>query len=106
AACDAVLGSSGHEPFGLVGLEAMAAGGLVFTGATGEDYATDGHTSIVVDTDSPDEIAGAVSSMRANPARAAAIREAARERAAVFTWDRMVPTLISKVHLLARPMWS
>ncbi len=104
AASDAVLANSGHEPFGLVGLEAMAAGGLVFTGATGEDYATDGHTSIVVDTDSPDEIAGAVSSMRANPARAAAIREAARERAAVFTWDQIVRILMSKVHFVARSM--
>ena len=31
AACDAVLANSGHEPFGLVGLEVMAAGGLAVT---------------------------------------------------------------------------
>ena len=36
---DAMLQNSGREPFGLVGLEVMAAGGLVFTGATGEESA-------------------------------------------------------------------
>ena len=39
AGADATLANSGHEPFGLVGLEVMAAGGLAFTGSTGEDYA-------------------------------------------------------------------
>ncbi len=34
-ACDAVLANSGHEPFGLVGLEVMAAGGIAVTGPTG-----------------------------------------------------------------------
>lgn len=102
AAADAVLANSGHEPFGLVGLEAMAAGGLVLTGATGEDYVTDGHTSVVVDTDSPDEIAGAVLSLRSNPARAVAIRAAARERASVFTWNLIVRILMGKIRFVAR----
>jgi hypothetical protein len=42
---DAVLANSGHEPFGLVGLETMAAGGLACTGATGEDYAVPGRNA-------------------------------------------------------------
>ena len=33
-AATAVLANSGHEPFGLVGLEAMAAGGVAVVGAT------------------------------------------------------------------------
>src|SRR5205807_10074409 len=37
AAATAVVANSGHEPFGLVGLEAMAAGGVAFVGATGEE---------------------------------------------------------------------
>lgn len=45
-ASDGVLANSGIEPFGLVGLEAMACGGLSFLGATGEDYATPGHDAI------------------------------------------------------------
>jgi glycosyltransferase involved in cell wall biosynthesis len=36
-AADAVLANSAHEPFGLVGLEAMAVGGLACTGCSGED---------------------------------------------------------------------
>lgn len=32
AAADVVLANSNHEPFGLLGLETMAAGGVVFTG--------------------------------------------------------------------------
>ena len=35
SACDAVLANSGHEPFGLVGLEVMGAGGIPVTGSTG-----------------------------------------------------------------------
>lgn len=104
AASDAVLANSGHEPFGLVGLEAMAAGGLVFTGATGEDFATDGHSAVAVDTDAPDEIAGAVLAVHADPAFAAALRRAAHARAAVFTWDQVVHVLLSKVNFVARSM--
>lgn len=102
AASDAVLANSGHEPFGLVGLEAMAAGGLVFTGATGEEYATDGHSAVVVDTDAPDEIAGAVLAARADPALGQRLRRAARERAAVFTWDQVIHVLLSKIQFVAR----
>ncbi|HEX3867819.1 MAG TPA: hypothetical protein VHV78_13750, partial [Gemmatimonadaceae bacterium] len=42
AASDGVLANSVSEPFGLVGLEAMAAGGVAYTGGTGEDYAVGG----------------------------------------------------------------
>src|SRR6266702_2867643 len=38
-AADATLANSGHEPFGLVALEVMAAEGIAVTGSTGEDYA-------------------------------------------------------------------
>ena len=38
-ASDAVVANSVMEPFGLVGLEAMAAGGVAVVGTTGEDYA-------------------------------------------------------------------
>src|SRR4030095_2167340 len=43
-AAAAVLANSGHEPFGLVGLEAMAAAGVARTGISGEDYARPGNT--------------------------------------------------------------
>jgi glycosyltransferase involved in cell wall biosynthesis len=50
AAADAVMANSGHEPFGLVGLEVMAAGGIVFTGTTGEEYTLGGRSAIALDT--------------------------------------------------------
>ena len=46
ATADGVLANSGHEPFGLVGLEAMAARGLLFTGTTGEEYTLGGQCAI------------------------------------------------------------
>ena len=57
AAADAVLANSVSEPFGLVGLEAMAAGAVVVTGGTGEDYAVSGRNAVVLETLDPDEIA-------------------------------------------------
>ncbi len=100
AAADAVLANSGHEPFGLVGLEAMAAGGLVFTGATGEEYTLGGQAAVVLDTDRPEEIVSAIHDLRTNPARAAAMRMAARERAAQFTWEQVIDVLLEKVRFI------
>src|SRR2546428_10734769 len=52
-AATAVLANSRHEPFGLVGLEAMAAGGGALVGATGGgDARPDGH-AIAVGTEEP-----------------------------------------------------
>jgi glycosyltransferase involved in cell wall biosynthesis len=51
----AVLANSRREPFGLVGLEAMAAGGVVCTGCSGEDYAVPGYNALVLETNDPQE---------------------------------------------------
>ncbi len=56
-AADGVLANSGREPFGLVGLEAMAAGGTVYTGNTGEEYARHLDNAVVLDTADPAEAA-------------------------------------------------
>ena len=48
AAADAVLANSGKEPFGLVGLEVMAVGGIPVCGATGEEYAEPFVNALVV----------------------------------------------------------
>ncbi len=57
AAADAVLANSGKEPFGLVGLEVMASGGIAVCGSTGEDYARPFDNAIVCDTGDPAELA-------------------------------------------------
>ncbi|MBI4279771.1 MAG: glycosyltransferase family 4 protein [Armatimonadetes bacterium] len=102
AAADAVLATSGHEPFGLVGLEAMAAGGLVFTGATGEEYTLGGQSAVVLDTDRPDEIVIRLLDLRENPDRAQAMRAAGRQQAATFAWERVVEILLDKVSFVAQ----
>jgi len=102
AAADAVLATSGHEPFGLVGLEAMAAGGLVLTGATGEEYTLGGRGAVVLDTDRPEEIAIRLLDLRAQPRRARLIRQTARRHAANFTWDRVSDVLLDAVSFVAQ----
>lgn len=102
AAADAVLANSGHEPFGLVGLEAMAVGGVVFTGATGEEYATTGQCAAVLDTDSPAEITSQILTLKEDPARVLAIRQAARLRAADFTWEKISDILLDKIEFAAQ----
>jgi alpha-amylase len=103
AAADAVLANSGHEPFGLVGLEAMAARGVVFTGVTGEEYTLCGRSAIVLDTDQPQEIIGHILDLRANPARVAAIRASGHECAKTnFTWDHVSEILLEKIRFVAQ----
>lgn len=102
AAADAVLANSGHEPFGLVGLEAMAAGGVVFTGMTGEDYAFGGGSAVMLDTDRPEEIVSQILELQRHPERVEAIRRTARECAAAFTWDQIVDVLLEKVAFVAQ----
>ncbi|GAB4278532.1 MAG: hypothetical protein Kow0080_30250 [Candidatus Promineifilaceae bacterium] len=102
ATADAVLANSGHEPFGLVGLEAMAARGLVFTGATGEEYTLGSQCAVALDTDAPEEIVNQVLDIKANPTRAAAMRQAAHTRAAAFTWEQISGVLLEKVKFVAQ----
>ena len=89
-ASDAVLANSGIEPFGLVGLEAMASGGLSFVGATGEDYATPGYDAIALQTDSPAELVAQVLYLREHRDLAARLRHEARRTAARFTWGKVI----------------
>ena len=100
AAADGVLANSGYEPFGLVGLEAMAAGGVAYVGSTGEDYAIPMRNSVVLDdVGSPDEIVQVAQMLRGDPELAERIRTGARETARLHTWDALLPLLLSKLQL-------
>jgi glycosyltransferase involved in cell wall biosynthesis len=101
-ASDAVLANSGHEPFGIVGLEAMAAGGIAFTGRTGEDYAIPFINAFVLETPDPMEAVGYLIYLRDYTEEGARIREAARRTARYFTWESVVRGLISKLENQAR----
>jgi len=98
AGADAVLANSGHEPFGLVGLEVMAAAGVAFVGSTGEDYAVRYLNSVVLDTDDPTEINIALDFLRTHPEVVARIRTDAQETARSFSWENVVAdNLIGKL---------
>lgn len=101
-ASDGVLANSRHEPFGLVGLETMAAGGVAFTGSTGEDYAVPFHNSVVLETTNPREIEEQVIYLRKHPEEEERIREAGRQTALRFTWEEVTRILIRKLEQQAR----
>jgi glycosyltransferase involved in cell wall biosynthesis len=96
-ASDAVLANSRHEPFGLVGLETMAVGGIACTGCSGEDYAMPGRNALVLETTNPLEFVDLFGELRANPALERAIRRAGRMTAKQYTWLQ-----IMQRHLLPR----
>src|SRR5438270_10726487 len=102
AAADATLANSGHEPFGLVALEVMAAQGIAVTGSTGEDYAISFENAIVTETDDPDEIVGYLLYLRRQPEEQERIRVAGRNTAEQFLWDNVIENLVSKLEFLAR----
>jgi glycosyltransferase involved in cell wall biosynthesis len=87
---DAVLANSGHEPFGLVGLETMAAGGLACIGGTGEDYAVPGRNALVLQTEDPKEFVSLFSHLRGDPSADAEIRRCARRTARDYAWPEIV----------------
>ncbi|CAB1127633.1 conserved protein of unknown function [Candidatus Hydrogenisulfobacillus filiaventi] len=89
-AADAVLVNSGFEPFGLVGLEVMAAGGLAITGATGEDYAQPFVNGLVVQRDSAAELAQLVRYALDHPEDAERWRQQGQETARAYAWPRVV----------------
>jgi glycosyltransferase involved in cell wall biosynthesis len=101
-AADGVLANSGREPFGLVGLETMAAGGIALTGSTGEDYAVSFYNSIVLETADPEEIESYVLYLANHPDEATRIRKFGRLTAARFTWEQIVESLIQRLEYQAK----
>jgi glycosyltransferase involved in cell wall biosynthesis len=102
AAADATLANSGHEPFGLVALEVMAAQGIAVTGSTGEDYAISFENAIVTETEDPDEIVGYLLYMQRHPEEQERIRQGGYRTSSQFVWDRVIANLVSKLEFLAR----
>jgi glycosyltransferase involved in cell wall biosynthesis len=91
---DAVLANSGVEPFGLVGLEAMAVGGIAFVGSTGEDYVTPGYDAISLQTNDYREIVHHISYLRTFKERSLQLRQAAKRTAARHTWPLVIQRVL------------
>ena len=100
-AATAVLANSGHEPFGLVGLEAMAAGGVAVVGGTGEEYARPYGNAIVIETDDGAEVAAALRGLVDRPALARRLRREARHDARDFTWPAVIDGLLERLRYMS-----
>jgi glycosyltransferase involved in cell wall biosynthesis len=86
----AVLANSGHEPFGLVGLETMAAGGLACTGSTGEDYAVPGWNALVLQSNDPREFVHLFHRLQVNRPEQRAMRQRGKLTAQQYAWTRVI----------------
>jgi len=98
AACDVYLGTSvGGESFGVVLVEAMAAGlPVVASDIAGYDEVLeDGVQGLRVPPRDPALVAAAVARILDDPSLASRMGEAGRERAIEFSWERIAPRLTS-----------
>jgi glycosyltransferase involved in cell wall biosynthesis len=102
AASDAVLANSGKEPFGLVGLEVMAAGGIPVCGSTGEEYAEPFHNAIVCDTSDGRELAEYLRELISDERGADRMRQAGYATANRYLWQNVLETLAAKLAYVAR----
>jgi phosphatidylinositol alpha-mannosyltransferase len=90
AACDLYLGTAvGGESFGVVLVEAMAAGlPIVASDIPGYDEVlTDGAEGLLVPPRDPGAVAGAVARILDDPRTAGRMAKAGRERASTFDWS-------------------
>jgi hypothetical protein len=89
-AADGVLANSEKEPFGLVGLEVMASGGVAYVGRTGEDYAVPFGNAVVMQSDDARELFATHATLRARPEVVRAIRADGKATAKRFVWPRVL----------------
>jgi glycosyltransferase involved in cell wall biosynthesis len=101
-AATAVLANSGKEPFGLVGLEVMASGGIAVCGSTGEDYAEPFVNALVCDGEDGRELAGYLQALDGDEERVERMRQAAFATAHRFVWPSVLDTLGLKLGFVER----
>jgi len=90
----AVLANSGREPFGLVGLETMAVGGIACTGCSGEDYVVPGRNALVLETNDPQEFLRLFGAIHTQARWERALRRTARSMARHYAWPQIIRHLL------------
>ena len=97
ALADVCVVPSRVETFGLVALEAQAQGTPVIAARAGglPEVIADGETGLLVSSRDVDELAAALALLLGDDAMRARMGTAARERARLFGWPRMVDRLLS-----------
>lgn len=103
----AVLANSLHEPFGLVGLETMAVGGLACAGATGEDYVVPGWSAVLLQSADPRELGAQLGAqlgrLRRHPEEERALRTNAAVTARAFAWPAVLSRFLFPLLGLGEP---
>lgn len=94
---DLLLLPSTFEPFGIVLLEAMAAGLPVVASNVGgvPEVVVDGETGLLVEPGNPGAIAAAVLRLVGDPGLRARLGGRGRERARSYSWDVLVPRVLA-----------
>lgn len=103
ALMDVAVNASVGEPFGIVLLEAMAAGVPVVAVATGGplDIVDDGVTGMLAESGSPSDLAGSIGTLLADPDRRRQMAAAAERRCReMFTAERMARELTSELEAI------
>jgi D-inositol-3-phosphate glycosyltransferase len=105
ALADICVVPSRTETFGLVALEAQALGTPVVASAVGglTEIVEDGQTGILVADREPQAFASAIAALLDDAALRERMGEAARLRAATFTWTRAVERLAAIYRRVTRP---
>ncbi|HXW67042.1 MAG TPA: glycosyltransferase family 4 protein [Thermoplasmata archaeon] len=103
ARADLLVLPSRFEPFGIVLLEAMAAGLPVVASRVGgiPEVVADGRTGLLVPPGEPGPLAEAIGSLLDDPIRASRLGAAGRARAASFAWPRLAPQYLALFRELA-----
>ncbi|MHB1505316.1 MAG: glycosyltransferase family 4 protein [Sulfobacillus sp.] len=94
---DAVLAQSEIEPFGYVGLETMAQGGVAVVGETGEYYARHLDNAFVVNTGEPSEIVHHLKTAISRPDLVAEIRKGGEISAQRYAWAHILELWADRV---------
>ncbi len=102
AAADAVLANSIHEPFGLVGLEVMACGGIAITGSSGEDYGHSFVNCLRIESDDAREIVVYLEDLLAYPETTSDLRSRAQLTSSLFIWELVTQELFRKIEFVAQ----
>lgn len=105
ALADVCVVPSRVETFGLVALEAQAQGTPVVAARVGglPEVVADGDTGLLIDGHEPIDYCAAISTLLRDAEGRRRMGEAARRRAATFSWDRMVDRMLTVYNRVSSP---
>jgi glycosyltransferase involved in cell wall biosynthesis len=97
AEADFLVLPSRFEPFGIVLLEAMAAGLPVIASRVGgiPEIVTEEETGLLVEPDNPDRLADALWLLCQDESLRFSMGRMARERVKRYAWDSVIPRILS-----------